>query len=149
QTRSQFARIDIVVLDGIAGTDHSRSFEPRDGPEERVLHVFGEGGRDAVRIDGVVVEAFGLQKDLVTAALLEAHHLVLDRRAIARPYALDRARIHRRAGEVRFDDDVGRRRGVGDAARDLWRRDRIGEERERLGRIVAALLLEAAPIDGT
>ena len=39
-------------------------------------------------------------------------------------------------------------RGVGDVAGDLWRRDRVGEERERLRRVVAALLLEAAPIDG-
>ena len=69
--------------------------------EEGVLHVVGQRGGDAVRIDGVVVEAFGLEEDLVPLALGEAHHLVLDGRAVARADALDLAGVHRRAGEVR------------------------------------------------
>jgi hypothetical protein len=70
-----------------------------------------------------MVEAFWLEEDLVPLALLEAHHLVLDRRAIARADAPDVAGIHRGAGEVRRDDGVGRFRGVGDVASDLWSRD--------------------------
>jgi hypothetical protein len=38
----------------------------------------GQRGRDAVGIDGVVVQAFGLQEDLVAAAVGEADNLVLD-----------------------------------------------------------------------
>ena len=56
-------------------------------------------------------------------ALLEAHDLVLDGRAIARADAFDVAGIHRRAGEIRGDDGVGRFRGVGDVAGDLRRGD--------------------------
>ena len=123
EARRQLARIDIVVFDGVAGPLHARLLEARDGGEEGELHIFGERGRDAVRIDGVVVETFRLEEDLMPLALLEAHHLVFDGRAIARADALDVAGVHRRAGEVRGDDGVGRFRGVGDVAGDLRRGD--------------------------
>src|SRR4029453_11652154 len=87
----EFARIDVIVFDGVTRPDDARRLEPGDGREESVLNVFGERGRDAVRIDGVVVEAFGLEKDLMAAALLEAHDLVLDRGTVARADALDGA----------------------------------------------------------
>ncbi len=63
----QLARIDIVVFDGVAGPDDARRLETRDGLEEGVLHVLGQRGRDAVGIDGVVVEAFRLEEDLMAA----------------------------------------------------------------------------------
>ena len=138
---SQLARIDIVVFDGVARPLHARLLEAWDGGEEGKLHIFRQRGRDAVRIDGVVVEAFGLEEDLVPLALLEAHHLVFDRRAIARADALDVAGVHRRAGEVRRDDGVGRFRGVGDVAGHLRRGDAIrsGRRRAAAGRRPAAL----------
>ena len=58
-------------------------------------------------IDRVVVEALGLEEDLVRCAVGEAHHLVLDRGAVARTDALDLAGIHGRAMEVGADDGVG------------------------------------------
>ena len=58
---------------------------------ERGLHVLRQRGRNAVRVDGGVVEAFRLKEDLMAVALAEAHDLVLDRRAIARAAALDLA----------------------------------------------------------
>src|SRR5215467_5589265 len=88
----QLARVDIVVLDGIAGADHSRAAEAPDGLQECKLHVLGKRGRNAVRIDSVVVEALWFEEDLVAAALLEAHDLVLDRGAITRTDAFDLAR---------------------------------------------------------
>src|SRR4029078_7449338 len=94
ERRSQLARIDIVVLDGIAGPDDARGLETWDGLEERMLHVLGQRGRDAVRIDGVVVETLRLEKDLVAAALLEANDLVFDRGTIARADTLDGAGVH-------------------------------------------------------
>ena len=90
-----------------------------------MLYVLGQRGRDAVGIDGVVVEAFRLEEDLVAVALREAHHLVLDGRTIARADALDGAGVHRRAVEIARDDGVGRVGGVGDVASDLRRGDRI------------------------
>ena len=57
----------------------------------------------------------------MAVALGEADDLVLDRRAIARPDALDHARIHRRAVEAGPDDLVGAGVGMRDPAGDLPR----------------------------
>ena len=96
-------------------------------------------GRDAVRIDRVVVEAFRLEEDLVPLAIGEAHHLVLDRRAVAHARGRDLARIHRRAMQVGADQRVGRGVGMGDPAGDLRVGHALGQERERHRRIVARL----------
>ena len=93
----------MVVFDGVAGPDDARLFETRDRRDHRALHLFGQRGRDAVRIDGVVVETFRLEKDLMPVALAEAHDLVLDRRTVARPAAVDLTGIHRRAMQIGAD----------------------------------------------
>ena len=91
--------------------------------------------------------AFGLQEDLVAAAVGEADDLVLDRRAVARADALDLAGIHGRAIEVPPDELVGRRGRGGDAAGDLRRGDAVGQIGERNRRVVARLHLQAGPVD--
>lgn len=93
--------------------------KPRDRLQEGQLHFLGQRRRNPVGIDRVVVETLGLEEDLVAVALAEAHHLVLDRGAIARPDALDLARIDRREFEILLDDPVPGRRGPGDVAIDL------------------------------
>ena len=107
----------------------------------------GQRGGDAVRIDGGVVQPLGLEENLVPVALAEAHDLVLDRGAIARAPARDLPGIHRRAVHIRPDDVVGRLRGASDAALDLRRFDAFGQHRERLGRLVARLHFDCAPVD--
>ena len=99
-------------------------------------------------IDRGVVEPFRLEENLVPVALAEAHDLVLDRGAIARPPAGDLAGIHRRAMDVGADDPVGRLGGPGDAALDLRVLDPLGQHRERLRRLVAGLHLDRRPVDG-
>ena len=138
----------MIVFDGVARPDDARLFEAGDGGDHRVLHILRQRGRDAVRIDGVVVEAFRLEEDLMPVALAEPHDLVLDRRAIARTAAGDLARIHRRAMHVRPDDRMGRVRGAGDAAFDLRIGDLVGQGGERLRRIVRRLHLHRLPVDG-
>ena len=96
----------------------------------------------------MVVQAFGLQKDLVAIAFGEAHHLVLDRGAIARPRALDLAGVDRRPVEVRQDQRVALGARVGDVAIDLRPRDRFRQIGEGLRRVVARLALEAVIVDG-
>ena len=78
----------------------------------------------------------------------EAHDLVLDRRAIARPGAFDLAGIQRCAVDIGGDDVMGRRAGIGDVAGDLRRRNPVGQGRERHRRIVAGLDFERRPVDG-
>ena len=72
-------------------------------------------------------------------ALREAHDLVFDRRAIARPAAGDLPGIHRRPADVRRDDLVGGGRRPRDVARHLRRGDGAGQGREGLRRIVTGL----------
>ena len=81
-------------------------------------------------------------------AVGEAHHLVLDRGAVARADALDLAGVQGRPVQVGADQVVPGRRGVGDVAHDLRLRDSFGQGRERLRRVVARLDLEAGVIDG-
>ena len=148
QRRQQLARVDVVVLDGIAEALDDHPLEPRNGAQERLLHFGRQRGGNAVGIDGVVVEALGLEEDLVPGPAREPHHLVLDRGAIARADAVDLARVHRCPVQVGADDGVrGLRRG-GDAAFDLRVGDPLREEREGHGRVVAGLHLHAGPVDG-
>ena len=146
QARTKLARVDEIVLDGIAGPPHRRAFEPRDRPQHRFLRLPRQRGRDAVRVDRVVVEPLGLEKDLVPLALGKAHDLVLDRRTIARADAGDLARIHRRAVEIGANDGMRRRGRHCDVADDLRRLDAVGHEREGRRRVVAGLHIEPGPV---
>jgi hypothetical protein len=55
----------VVVLDGIARPDDPRVLEPGNRGNQRRLDLLRQRGRDAVRIDRVVVEALRLEEDLV------------------------------------------------------------------------------------
>ncbi len=148
QRGQQLARIDVIVLDGVAETLDADLLQAGDGAQERLLHVLRQRGGDAVGVDGVVVQALGFEENLMRRAVAEAHDLVLDGRAIARAGAADLAGVDGRAVEVGADDAVGFLGGVRDVAGDLRRLDALGEERERHGRIVAVLGGEARPVDG-
>ncbi len=148
ERRLQLARIDVVVFDRITRPQHLGLLQAGNGRDQRPLHLLRQGGRDAIRIDGRIVEPFRLEENLMPVALAEAHDLVLDRRAVARAAARDLARIHGRAMDVVANDAMGRLVGAGDAALDLGLCDALGQRRERLGRLVARLHLDRAPVDG-
>ena len=116
QGGGKFARIDIVIFDGIAGPAHHGFFQPGNGGDQGELDILGQGGRDAVGIDRIVVKSFWLKENLVTFSVREAGDLVFDRRAIARSDAADLAGIHRRAMQIGANDGVGGQGGAGDAA---------------------------------
>ncbi len=61
----QFARVHMVILDGIAGALDGDLAKAGNCPDEGLLHLFGQGGRNAVGIDRRVIEALRLQEDLV------------------------------------------------------------------------------------
>ena len=77
----------------------------------------------------------------------KAHHLVLDRRAIARPAALDHPAVHGRTVDAAANDLVRPRVGVREMARDLVLFDPLGAKRKRRRRIVARLNLEFGVVD--
>ena len=94
-------------------------FKSRNRRDQRMLHVFRQRRRDAVRINGVIVETFRLQENLMAVALAEFDDLVFDRRTITRARARDLSGIHRRAMHVGANDVVRRRDRARDAALDL------------------------------
>ncbi len=138
----QAARIEIVVLDRIAGPRDVCVLETLDRTHQRQLHVERQRGGDAVRVDLERVQTFRLDEDLVRALLGEAHDLVFDRRTVARADAFDLAGVQRRAIQRAADDLVRVLAGMGDPAADLARvlgaRAQVGEHR-RWDRRPAAL----------
>ena len=148
QRRRQLARVDVVVFDGVAEAEHLDGFKARDGAQEGGLGRVGHRGRDAVRIDGRIIEAFRLEEDLVRGLVGEAHDLVLDRGAVAGPAAGQVAAVDGAVAEVVGDDAVGRLGRVGHAAGDLRHVDAVGQEAERHRFVVGRLHLQPVPGDG-
>src|SRR5690606_7872092 len=102
----QLTRIDMVVFDGIARLDEPHLLQPRNGVDEEILDIGGQGGGYPVGIDGIVMKSFRLQEDLVAVPFAEANDLVLDRGAVTRADTFDLARIHRRLVNVLADDPM-------------------------------------------
>ncbi len=78
QRRLQFTRIDMVVFDRIAGAQHDCPLQPRNGLQHLLLYFTRKRRGNPVRIDGVIIETLGLEKDLMAIALSKADNLVLD-----------------------------------------------------------------------
>src|ERR1700678_2504606 len=121
--------------------------EARNRRHERGLRLRGQRGRNAVRIDGRIVNAFRLEKNLVAVAVGEADHLVLDRRTIAWAPPGDRARIDGGAMRIRLDDAVRLDGGARDVAGELRRRDPGRHRGEEFWLGIAVLDLKAVPVD--
>ena len=114
------------------------------------LRVERQAGGDAVGVDLVCLEPFGLQVDLVRILVREAVDLVFDGRAIARPHAFDDAGEERRPIQRLADDLVRARVGVRDPA---WQLPRVlvgtPDEREHRHRVqVTRLDTQPAVVDG-
>ena len=148
QRRLQPARVEVVVLDGVAGAQDVRVFQAGNGAHRRQLDVERQAGGNPVRIIFVRGQAFRLQEDLVAVLVGETVDLVLDRRAVARADTFDHAGEHRAALETAADDVVGALVGVGDPAWQLLRVHRaaaaVGEHRLRG---IARLRFHHAEID--
>ena len=65
QAGLQSARIEVVVLDGVAGAQDVRLLQTDHGVHDGQLCVERQAGGDAVGVDLVCLEPFGLQVDLV------------------------------------------------------------------------------------
>ena len=103
----QSARIEEVVFDRITGAGDVRVLETADAAHQIQLHVERQRCGDTVRINFGDIQAFGFDEYLMRGLLGEAHHFVLDRRAIARADAFDLAAVQRRTVEGAADDVVG------------------------------------------
>src|SRR5262245_56886983 len=101
-----------------------------------MLPIFRKRRRNGVWIDGLIVETFGLQKNLVPVALAEFYDLVFDRRTIARSAACDLPRVHRRAMHILAYDLVGGLNGPRDAEFDMGIFDTSCESRKGIARVI-------------
>ena len=143
ETGLQLARVEVVVLDRVAGPQDMRVFQPGHRLHGGQLDVERQRGGDAVRIELVRGQAFGLQEDLVAVLVGKTVDLVFDARAVAWPYALDHPGEHRAAVETRADDLVGAGVGMGDPAGHLARvLAGLAQEAEHRHRIQITRLLD-------
>ena len=139
-----------VVLHGVAVARRLRLLQAAHGAQGRLLHLRRQRTGEAVEIDQVAVQPLRLQEQLMAAAVGEAHHLVFDGGAVARPGAADAAGKHRRAVEARGQRRVGGGVGKGHVAahlRQARKPGRVGAARERRRMGVARLLVERAEVD--
>ena len=148
QRRRQLARIDVIVFDRIAEPEHLDLFQSGHGAQEGVLRLRRDRGGDAVRIDGRIVQALGLQEDLVRGLVGETDDLVLDRGTVARTDPGQLAAIHGALAEIGGDDGVGLFSRMGDAAGDLAHVDPVGQEAEGHRLRIRLLHLQPVPGDG-
>ncbi|KUI65303.1 hypothetical protein VM1G_11282 [Cytospora mali] len=130
ERRAQAARVDVVVLHAVSRLEHGDVLQPDDRAEELLLRVGGDRHGQPIGVDDVVVEALGLEPDDVLLLVAETDDLGLEGRAV--PRALDRLPDVYRLVQVRTDDVVRRRVGVGRVTEELvLYGDRVVEERPR------------------
>ena len=68
----------MIVLDRIAELDNARLLKSGQRVDHRRLRDGRQGSRDAVGVDGEVVQPFRFKENLVALAVGEANDLVLD-----------------------------------------------------------------------
>ena len=84
--------LDEVVLDRVSRPHHRRSLQARQGVNQFELHVSRQAHRVAVQIDLVDVQTLRLEEQVMALPVGKPHHLVFERRAIARTDALESGR---------------------------------------------------------
>jgi hypothetical protein len=85
------SRAEVVVLDGVAWLGDDHVAEGRDGAQEGDLNLQRKARARAVEVSLGVAEALRLQHEEVPLAVGEAHDLLLQARAVARPSPRDPA----------------------------------------------------------
>ncbi|EXI71365.1 MAG: hypothetical protein AW07_03697 [Candidatus Accumulibacter sp. SK-11] len=92
---TQAPRVEVVVFDRVSRAQDVAALETMDRTNDRQLHVERQAGRNAVRVDLVGLQTLRLEKDVMAVLGRETMDLVLDRRAVTRPDALDDPGVHR------------------------------------------------------
>ena len=144
----QRAWVNIVIFNSIAVPENAHLLQPRNGADKCVLHIRRQRCRNAIGIDGDIVEALRLQKNLMAHAVGEARDLVFNRRAIARAYAAYLAGINRRFLDILGDNGEGFRRCAGNMANSLRRFDFLRQKRKRHRIGIRRLGLQHICVDG-
>ena len=147
QGQPQLRRLDEVVLDRVARTQHDRVLQPRQRGDNLLLHVSRQAHRAAADVDLGHVQPFRLKEDLVPLAVRKPHHLVFQRRAVPGPDPGDPPVVERRPIPVPADQLVHLGGRMDDVTADLAAVDDPAQERERHRRAISRLFFEAAEVD--
>ena len=116
----------VVVLHRVSWANDLRVLKTHNGPDELILNLIGKGSRDPIHIVLPSVKSLGLQEDLVAIFLCKLDDLVFNRRAVARPCALNSPGIHRRFVQIVANHIVRPGVRVGRPARYLFHVEHIG-----------------------
>src|SRR5690606_6322482 len=117
--------------------------------DDALLDVARQAHRAAVDVDLIDVDAFWLEEDLVALLVGEAHDLVFERGAVARPDSRNLPVVERRAVDVLPHECMRLAGRMEDVTGDLLALETVGQERERDGRIVAGIELESRKVNRT
>ena len=148
QRRPQLGRVNHVVLDGVAGTEHHSVLKARNLAHQFALQICWQAGREAVQVSLVGMPAFWFKKQLMALFIGEFDDLVFDRRAVARADAEDLAAVERRAVKVVADHLMNARVRVTDIAGDLRLHNLARREGEWRRLLVARLFFELLEVNG-
>ena len=150
KTGAQLTRVEVVVLDRVARTQDVRTLQAAHGLHGSQLHIKGQGRGNAVGIELVRGQPFGLQEDLVRVLVGKAVHLVFNARAVARAHTFDDTGEHGAAVEAALDDLVRTLVGMGDPAGHLLRvlRGLAQKAEHRHGIQVTWLFFQPCEVDG-
>ena len=149
QRGAQVTGIEKIIFNGVTGARNVGLLETLHGTHQGQLHVEGQTGGDAVRIDLVRRQSLRFDEDLVRILVGKAHDLVFNRWAVARAHALDDTAVHRRTIQPGTDDIVGVCVSVGNVAADLAQVVSRCRHKGKAGDgIVARLLDKLAVVDG-
>ena len=126
----QFRGLDKVVFDSVSRPDHLSRFESRQGANQALLDLRRKAHRKPVQIDLISRETFGLQEQLVTLAIGKTHHLVFERRTIARTNSGNLPVVQRRFVDMLPHEVVDGHGRIERVTRNLRRAERRRHERK-------------------
>ena len=147
KAQGQRSGIKEIILDRISGLQDPNLLQSLNGPDIGFLHINRQGRRNPVRIDRIVIQPFRFQKDLMRFLFGKTHHLVFNRRAIARADAFDMATIHSGTRQVRPHNLVRPGIGMGDPATDLPDQRLCVQERKNCRFRIPRLTVQPCPIN--
>ena len=119
--RVELRRRVVIVLNGVTGAGHARSFETRHGVQNCELHGCGQRGREPVYVHLVRIVAFWLEEELMTLRARKLHDLVLNGWTVPRPSRRDGPAVHGGLTDVRLDEPLALGAQKGDKAGKLSR----------------------------
>ena len=140
---SQLGRLDEVVFDRVARAQHVCDSSPGSDRTSRSWSLAGQAHREAVDVDLLDVETFGLEKELMPLPIRESHHLVFERRAVSRADSGNLAVEERRLADVAAHQLMNLVCRVEQMANDLISRAHVSRRtRTATARIIAMFHVE-------